>query len=100
MQCPAGCSDSIIPVEAVRDIVSGDLYQRFLDARLEKEWAGAHPDEVVQCPSCRWMGVAETSNLKWRVVCPNCSACFCGLCGDSPHHSLGLTCEEVAAQKR
>eukprot|EP01062_Namystynia_karyoxenos_P016891 TRINITY_DN16220_c0_g5_i1.p1 TRINITY_DN16220_c0_g5~~TRINITY_DN16220_c0_g5_i1.p1 ORF type:complete len:751 (+),score=215.55 TRINITY_DN16220_c0_g5_i1:96-2255(+) len=95
--CPCGCEDGPIDHSLVRDSVPEEIYQRFLDVRLEKEWARTHPDEVVHCPGCEWMCIADKSDGKARVKCESCKLVFCGLCGALPHR--GMSCSEVAQQK-
>eukprot|EP01065_Artemidia_motanka_P049604 TRINITY_DN8268_c0_g1_i1.p1 TRINITY_DN8268_c0_g1~~TRINITY_DN8268_c0_g1_i1.p1 ORF type:complete len:632 (+),score=93.62 TRINITY_DN8268_c0_g1_i1:53-1948(+) len=96
MTCPASCESGCIDAVVVRQLVDPATYQRYLDARLEVEWARRHPDEVAKCPRCEWMGFVECARDKaGQVFCPQCRTSFCGLCRAPPHR--GKSCSEAAA---
>lgn len=95
MGCPAAISNVAHVVEAT---VPRELYDRFLEHRVRKQWAKGR-DDVVECTQCHFMIITEEKlNVKCRREgCPNASG-FCGLCGEPPHP--GKSCEENGRELR
>eukprot|EP00662_Eupelagonemidae_sp_cell21_P032527 gene32527-13010_t len=101
LTCPVGCAGGFIGSHTVKASVPADVYARYLDLRLRKEWAAG--SRTAECPRCGFITEIEHGDSMWKVRCLS-SRCnvkeFCGQCGDRPHRKQAdqdLTCEQFAA---
>eukprot|EP00662_Eupelagonemidae_sp_cell21_P012196 gene12196-53557_t len=105
-KCPAQCGGELpapIGPGIVRAAVSVELFERYLDNRLELEWAKQKQDRqllVAECPNCRFLTVCKEQGDMLSVLCQR-SSCptnrFCAMCGDAPHKPD--SCEEAKRKK-
>jgi len=98
LQCPEWeCAEALAEHE-MRQLLPGEVVERFLARSLERAVSAAADLRPCPTPDCA-MRVALEEGMSPRLHCELCRKESCLRCGAQPFHS-GQSCEEAAAAQR